>query len=192
MPSPIAHILGGAAVYLVGQSCKQRSHIVMSATLLGSLVPDFDFLAGIVIGDPPAFHHGISHSLGFALLFGTAVFLVLRCFQRSDIATRAALMATFAYAFHAVLDAVSVVEGAKAVPLLWPFSWHEFGINLGLFGHFHHDGLTDGIWSVVRRENLPALTRELTVLGIPLLLIYFWRAKTVRSYEWKSVEGENQ
>ena len=177
MPSPVAHVLAGTAVFLIGTRPKKRSHIVLSATLLGSIVPDFDFLPGFLIGDPSAFHHGISHSLGFALLFGTAVFLVLRYFQSSDIATRAALMAAAAYAFHAVLDAVSVGEGARAVPLLWPFSPEEFGTNLDLFGHFHHDGLADGIWSVVRRENLPALARELTVLGIPLLLIYFWRAR---------------
>jgi membrane-bound metal-dependent hydrolase YbcI (DUF457 family) len=177
MPSPVGHILGGAAVYLIGRSPKKRSHIVLSATLLGSMVPDFDFLPGILIGNPPAFHHGISHSLGFALLFGTVVFLILRYFRHSDITTRAALMATFAYGFHAVLDAASVGEGAKAVPLLWPFSPHEFGINLDLFGHFHHDGLEDGIWSVVRRENLPALMREVTVLGSLVLLVQFWRTK---------------
>jgi membrane-bound metal-dependent hydrolase YbcI (DUF457 family) len=177
MPSPIGHFLGGAAVYLVGQPRNQRSHRVLGAALLGSIVPDFDFLPGFLTSDPSAFHHGISHSAGFALLFGIAVFFVLRSFRHNDIATRAALMATFAYALHAVLDAVSVGEGAKAVPLLWPLSPHEFGINLELFGHFHHDGLVDGIWSVVRRENVPALTREIIVMGIPVLLLQFWATK---------------
>ena len=192
MPSPVAHILGGAAVYLIGQPRKQRSHLVLGATLLGSIVPDFDFLPGFLIDNPAAFHHGISHSLGFALLFGTAVFLLLRYFQRSDIRTRAAVMAAFAYGFHAVLDVVSVGEGAKAVPLLWPLSAREFGINLDLFGHFHHDGLADGIWSVVRRENLPALAREITVMGIPVLLLQVWRMKGKKavSSEQKAVSGE--
>jgi len=181
MPSPVAHILGGGVVYLTGTSGKQRSRLVLAGTILGSIVPDFDFLPGILIGDPSAFHHGISHSSGFALLFGTAIFLILRCLHQRDIAMRAALMATFAYGFHAVLDAVSVGEGAKAVPLLWPFSWQEFGINIELFGHFHHDGLVDGIWSVLRRDNLPALMRELTVMGAPLLLLLLWRTGGDRS-----------
>ena len=181
MPSPVAHLLSGGIVYLTGGSAKQRSRLVLGATILGSIVPDFDFLPGIVIGDPPAFHHGVSHSLGFALLFGAVVFLALRYFQYSDIATRAALMAASAYGFHAVLDAVSVNEGAKSVPLLWPLSSREFGINLHLFGHFHHDGLADGLWSVVRRENLAALARELSVMGAPLLLLLLWRSRRDRS-----------
>jgi hypothetical protein len=180
MPSPVGHFLGGATVYLFGRPRKQRSRLVLGTTLLGSIVPDGDFLPGFLTGDPSAFHHGISHSAGFAVLFGIGVFVVLRYFGRSnDIATRAALMATFAYGLHAVLDAVSVVEGAKAVPLLWPLLPREFGINLDLFGHFHHDGFADGLWSVVRHENLPALARESIVLGIPLLLMYVWTGKIV-------------
>jgi hypothetical protein len=187
MPSPVGHILGGAAVYLIGTTRTERSSLVLSATLLGSIIPDFDFLPGILIGDPPAFHHGISHSSGFAILFGTAVFLVLRYFRHSDVASRTALMATFTYGFHAVLDAVSVGDGAKTVPLLWPFSQYEVGINFDLFGHFHHDGLADGIWSVVRQENVSALARELTVMGAPLLLLLWGtrgdRSKTVRAMQ---------
>lgn len=189
MPSPVAHILAGGVLYLTGTSGKQASRLILGATIFASIAPDFDFLPGFVIGNPSAFHHGISHSAGFAFLFGTLVFLLLRYFQPSDIATRAALMATVAYGFHAVLDAVSVGEGAKAVPLLWPFSSHAFGINIELFGHFHHDGLAHGIWSVVVWENLPALARELTIMGAPLLLLLLWRARGDRS---KSVRAMQQ
>ena len=97
-------------------------------------------------------------------------------------------MATFAYGFHAVLDAMSVGEGAKAVPLLWPFSRHDFGINIDLFGHFHHDGFAHGIWSVVVWENLPALARELTVMGAPLLLLLLWRVRGDRSKSVRAME----
>jgi hypothetical protein len=191
MPSPLGHILGGAAVYLLGRPRPQGSSLILGASVLGSIIPDFDFLPGFLTGDPSAFHHGISHSAGFALLFGIGVFVVLRYFGRSsDIVTRAALMATFAYGFHAVLDAVSVVEGAKAVPLLWPLSSHEFGINLNLFGHFHHDGFADGLWSVVRHENLPALARELIVLGIPSLLMYLWAGNIMNTWRGRKTQVE--
>src|SRR5688500_15437820 len=165
MPSPVAHILAGGVLYLAGTSGKQPSRLILGAAIFGSIVPDFDFLPGFLIGKPSAFHHGISHSSGFALLFGTLVFLVLRYFQYSDIAARAALMATLAYGFHAILDAVSVGEGAKAVPLLWPFSRHDFGINIELFVHFHQDGFTHGIWSVVVWYNLHAVVRAPEYLG---------------------------
>jgi membrane-bound metal-dependent hydrolase YbcI (DUF457 family) len=168
--------------------------LILGATLLGSVIPDFDFLPGILIGDPGAFHHGVSHSLGFAVLFGTAVFFVLRYFRRGDSVARAAIVAALAYTFHSVLDAVSVNEGAKAVPLLWPLSQENFGINLGLFGHFYHDGFASGPWSVVRRENVPAVARELIVLGIPSLLIHFWTIKSAntRSPQKTAVEAANE
>jgi hypothetical protein len=191
MPSPVAHILAGGFLYLAGTTRKPASRLILGATISASIAPDFDFLPGFLIGKPSAFHHGISHSSGFAVLFGTAVFLMLRCSNHRDVAIRATLMASFAYGFHAVLDAVSVGEGAKAVPLLWPFSWQEFGINIGLFGHFHHDGLADGIWSVVVWGNLPALARELTVMGAPLLLLLLWRARGDRSKSVRAIqEGE--
>ena len=189
MPSPVAHILAGGVLYIAGTSRKPASRLILGATISGSIVPDFDFLPGFLIGNPSAFHHGISHSSGFAFLFGALVFLVLRYFQQGDIAARAALMATLAYGIHAVLDAVSVGEGAKAVPLLWPFSSHAFGINIELFGHFHHDGFAQGIWSIVNWDNLPAVARELTIMGAPLLLLLLWRAWGDRS---KSVPAMQQ
>ena len=188
MPSPVAHILAGGVLYLAGATRKPASRLILGATISASIAPDFDFLPGFLIGRPSAFHHGISHSSGFAFLFGALVFLVLRYLHYGDIAARAALMETLAYGFHAVLDAVSVGEGARAVPLLWPFLNREFGVNLGLFGRFHHDGLADGIWSVVVWGNLPALARELTVMGAPLLLLLLWRARGDRSKSVRAIQ----
>jgi LexA-binding, inner membrane-associated putative hydrolase len=81
MPSPLGHILCGTFVYLIGTSRKKPSNLIMGTTLVASIVPDFDFLPGILMGEPGAFHHGISHSVGFAFLFGTLVFAFLRCFS---------------------------------------------------------------------------------------------------------------
>jgi hypothetical protein len=39
--------------------------------------PDLDFLAGAVVGDSGAFHHGISHSFGFGLIFTVAAAVIL-------------------------------------------------------------------------------------------------------------------
>jgi len=194
MPSPLAHILSGATVYLIGANRQRRGKIALGVCLLGSLLPDFDFLPGLLIGEPRAYHHGISHSVGFAVMFGAAVLFVLRYLRRSDIAMQAGVMGALAYGFHAILDAVSVNEGAKAVPLLWPIIPAEFGINLGLLGRFHHDGLADGLRSVIRLENLSALAREVMVLGIPSLLVYVWTAKRRKDEipSLQTFEGEDR
>ena len=75
MPSPVGHILGGAAVYLAGVRKEDRSRAIMGVVLLGSILPDFDFLPGYFFAKLSTYHHGISHSLTFAALFGLAVFL---------------------------------------------------------------------------------------------------------------------
>jgi LexA-binding, inner membrane-associated putative hydrolase len=174
MPSPVGHILAGAALYLAGTSPQHRSNVTLGVTLMGSVLPDFDFLPGILIGHPAAFHHGVSHSLAFAVLFGAVLFVLLRGHRQKIIATRAALLGALAYAFHIALDAVSAYE---AVPILWPLSNVKFGIDLNVFGEFHHERLEKGIWSVVRWDNLPAVTREFTILGTPVVLLFLWRER---------------
>jgi LexA-binding, inner membrane-associated putative hydrolase len=174
VPSPVGHLLGGAAVYLAGTNRESRSRVTLTATLLGSMFPDFDFLPGILIGRPAAFHHGVSHSLAFAVLFGSLVLVFLYRNWPKRVARRAALLGTFAYAFHIALDAVSAHD---AVPIVWPLSNVKIGTDLGLFGHFHHGGLEQGIWSVVRWDNIPPVTRELATLGIPVLLLFFWKKR---------------
>jgi membrane-bound metal-dependent hydrolase YbcI (DUF457 family) len=172
MPSPVGHILAGTAVYLTGTGRESRSRVTLVITLLGSILPDFDFLPGILIGDLPAFHHGASHSLAFAVLFGVIVFLFIRR-RHKDIAVRIGLLAVAAYASHVLLDLVSVNEGARGVPILWPLSDHQFGFNLHLLGHFRYSDTYRGIWTVVRWDNVSALSRELVVIG-SLVLLLFW------------------
>jgi hypothetical protein len=185
MPSPIGHILAGAGVYLAATRKEDRSTAALGVVLLGSVLPDFDFLPGILIGHPAAFHHGISHSLTFAALFGVVIFFIVCRFENKKIAVRTGILAGLAYASHLAIDLVSVNEGARGIPIIWPISSDRFGVNLELFGHFHHERLAQGIWSVVRWDNLTALSREVTVLGVPLLLL-FWRQKARQKYRAKA------
>jgi hypothetical protein len=144
--------------------------------MIGSILPDFDFLPGILIGEPAAFHHGVSHSFAFAVLSGALVLITLRFSQQKTVAGFAALLGSSAYLLHVILDSVSA---NNSVPLMWPLLTEKIGMNLNLFGHFHHGGLENGIWSVVRWDNLSPVIRELTILGIPVLLLVVWRGRTL-------------
>jgi len=170
MPSPVAHILGGAAVYLGGTRPSTRSVFLLGATLLGSLAPDFDFIPGIVIGDMRVFHHGISHSAAFALVFAGLIYALARHVDAAA-AVRAAVLGALAYASHVVLDFVTVNEGTRGLPVLWPLSDERFGVNLGVFGHFRYTDIRDGIWSVVRPANIAPVFRELLILGAVVALL---------------------
>jgi membrane-bound metal-dependent hydrolase YbcI (DUF457 family) len=142
-------------------------------TLLGSILPDFDFVPGILIGDLRAFHHGVSHSLALAVLFGLLVFFFTPRRQK-DIALRAGIVAASAYASHIILDLVNVNPGTRGMPVLWPLSDQQFGINLHLMGYFYYSDRS--IWSVIRWDNVPALSRELVVIG-SLVLLLLWRER---------------
>jgi membrane-bound metal-dependent hydrolase YbcI (DUF457 family) len=168
MPSPIGHLLGGAAVYAGGTTCDTRSTALLVIALVGSTVPDLDFLPGILIGDLRAFHHGISHSFALAMLFGAVIFVFVRAIDKA-LAKRAAAFALLAYSSHVMLDFVNVNPGTLGVPLLWPVSEEQFGVNLRLFGYFHYED--SGIPSVVHWQNVPPLSRELLVLGSVVLML---------------------
>jgi hypothetical protein len=56
--------------------------------------------------------------------------------------------------------------------MFWPLSDKLFGLNLGLLGSFYF--VDSGIWSVVRRDNAPALLRELLIIGSPVLFL-LWK-----------------
>jgi hypothetical protein len=128
------------------------------------MAPDLDFVPGILIGNMRAFHHGISHSLGFAGLLTAAAFLLLRRFEPAA-ASRGAVMAFLSCISHVLLDLISVNDGSRGVPLLWPVSSTELGFVSGVFGHFRYGDVSEGIWSVVRWTNVDPLLREAGILG---------------------------
>jgi membrane-bound metal-dependent hydrolase YbcI (DUF457 family) len=168
MPSPIGHLLAGAAVYAGGTKPDTRSTALLVIALVGSIVPDLDFLPGILIGDLGEFHHGISHSFAFATLFGAVIFVLAHAMDKT-LAHRASAYAVLAYSSHVILDFVNVNMGTRGVPLLWPFSQDEFGVNLRLFGYFFYD--ETGIRGVFHWRNLTPVARELLVLGSIVLLL---------------------
>ena len=172
MPSPVGHVLAGAAVYLAGARNGSRSKLVLVLTLLASIAPDLDFLPGILIGQMGAFHHGISHSVPFAILFGVMVFFFVRRIDET-IAFRASMLATGAYVTHVMLDFVGVSEGTRGVPILWPLSHERLGFGLNLFGHFRWGDIRDGLGTIIRWENLLPVLREILIVGSVVLLLFY-------------------
>jgi len=171
MPSPVGHILAGAGVYLSAVRKKDRSRPILAVTLLGSIVPDFDFMPGFFIGKLSAYHHGMSHSLTFAVFFAAAVFVLAEGPQKK-IAVRAAILGGLGYTSHVILDFLGAKEGTRGVPIFWPLSDKPFGLDLGLLGSFYFRD--SGIWSIIHWNNANAVLRELLVIGSPVLFL-LWK-----------------
>jgi inner membrane protein len=91
-----------------------------TAYALAANVPDLDFIPGLLLGDLSRFHHGPSHSIGFAIVF--ALVASLLCSRRLQMF----LTALSLYLSHVLLDyLVHDPSTPHGVPLLWPMD-HEY------------------------------------------------------------------
>jgi hypothetical protein len=136
MPSPIAHLAAGYAIYRLSKNkLPQRvgsvSKIPIALMLIAvlSILPDLDFLVGLLFGDIESFHNNLSHSL----LIGLPVALVASCIMylwyRSHFWVWFAV-SLIAYDLHAILDLFS---GERGVMLLWPVIQDRFVSPIRLF-----------------------------------------------------------
>lgn len=138
MPSPLAHVAMGLALCracdsaqsLRSLSCSNRHSMLAVAGL--SLLPDLDFIAGILFGNVGRRHNSISHSLGFSILAGVVAgtcALVARVgtFKRWFLVTSAY------FTLHLFMDFWSARRG---IMLLWPISNRRVVAPIKLFYGF--------------------------------------------------------
>jgi inner membrane protein len=146
-----------------------------------SLAPDLDFLPGIIMGRPALYHHGITHSLGFALLVSLtiAIFSALRGRPFPVVFTSSC----FAYTSHLVLDFFGY-DGRPpyGIPLFWPLSSEYFMSPVPLLRGVHHVQSTagsiaewfDGIFSL---HNVGAIALEIAIVAPIAWLAYMYGSK---------------
>lgn len=134
-------------------SCNSRRSLLIVAGL--SLLPDLDFIAGILFGDVGRRHNNISHSLTFSILAGALAGTVASV---ARIATfkRWFLVASAYYTLHLFLDFWSTKRGMM---LWWPFSDRRVVAPAKLFYGFRWK---EPPWSRHHRRML--LTESLFVL----------------------------
>lgn len=120
MPSPVGHSLMGYAIWQVSAAraaCPRWLHL--GVCLFAVNAADLDFLPGLLVGDPNRYHHGISHSLGLALVFGLVMSLWVSRWNGDRMGKNFLLFFTL-YASHIALDYFSVdTTPPYGVPMLW-------------------------------------------------------------------------
>jgi inner membrane protein len=134
--------------------------------VLAANAPDLDFVPGLVAGDLSRFHHGPSHSIGFAILFGilASLFFARRLW--------AFLIGSFVYLSHVILDfLVQDPTPPHGVPLFWPFSYEYYMAPFAFFPRFDYMSssakpLLSPIFSL---HNLLTVSIEAALL-VPLLI----------------------
>jgi inner membrane protein len=136
MPSPIAHITAGYAIYrlykdrLPGNAYTLSRMPFQFLLIAGlSLLPDLDFLVGLIFGDIERFHNNISHSLFFGVLVGI-IFSRLAYWKFKSHFWVWFVVSVLAYDIHVIMDAFT---GERGVMMLWPLVQNRFSSPLKLF-----------------------------------------------------------
>ena len=149
MPSPIAHLATGYAIYLLSRSRQPeikpdklgRLPTSLAVATGFTMLPDIDSAAGLLMGNFGRFHNNVTHSLvlgfGISLVFAT----VMHWRQRAGFAYWF-FLALVSYEAHVVMDSLTISRGVMA---FWPFSSERFLLPFRLFYGFHW---SDGLLSV--------------------------------------------
>ncbi|MGD9124507.1 MAG: metal-dependent hydrolase [Desulfarculaceae bacterium] len=176
MATPVGHALAGI---LVGSGLAWnrnllgpwRDVVVFAAV---AQAPDLDFLPGLILGQPEAFHHGVSHSAGFALLAGLIMAWV---FRKQGQAWRWGLISALVYFAQVGLDALTADSSSPyGVPLWWPISGEYVMASHPIFMDVRRQPLGwANLW-----HNLGAAGLEALILGPPTALMVWFRSRHLR------------
>lgn len=169
MPSPLAHIATGYALYQILRVPGEENNQLLGASVVFSLLPDLDSLIGLAGRDFIRYHNNISHSLGFSVAAGMLSGLLLgRNKKRFGRWFAVGILAT---GLHLSLDYWATRRGLL---LLWPLSSRRFISPARLFYGFRWGA---GIRSMT---HLWTLLTEL-LFGLVLLVSANWLANRIKT-----------
>jgi membrane-bound metal-dependent hydrolase YbcI (DUF457 family) len=167
MPSPVGHLLAGAAVAWSTDPRADR-RLLLTAAVLAAL-PDLDLLT-------PLPHRTITHSLVAVAVITIVAAIVTRQVTSRPV-MRVAVMCGLAYATHLALDWVSADRSPpRGFQALWPFSEQFYIAGWELFGPTERRQ----IFSLPTiTQNLVTVAREVAILGPIVYGLWLVRVKAL-------------
>jgi membrane-bound metal-dependent hydrolase YbcI (DUF457 family) len=164
MPSPIAHVAAGYAIYYLSRSRAPQTKLKgigplptpLIVTTGFSLLPDIDSALGFLTGNFGRFHNNATHSfivgLGVALVFG----LVMWWKERSGFGFWFWL-ALLGYEGHVLMDSATIGRGVMA---FWPLTRERFMFPVIVFYGLHwSDGWLSSrhLWTAATESTFAAV-----------------------------------
>jgi membrane-bound metal-dependent hydrolase YbcI (DUF457 family) len=175
LPLPVGHSLSGYLIYLGAErKASLRGWKIILLYLVCANLPDLDLLPGYLLGRPNLYHHGISHSIGLALLTGSIAAGVAFWRGRQDV-MRIGLIAFGLYFGHVLLDTLIVdTTPPYGVQLLWPLS-RKYYISPILIFPTVYKADTSGAFlrSLIHPGNLRLIAIELLYFTPPIVVAQF-------------------
>ena len=174
----LAHAAAGYLAYEAFRPAGSHRPWLLAGAVVLANAPDLDFLPGLAIGDPTAFHRGVTHTLGAAALLGAAAWLLAR-WRRAERPWWWAAFVLAAYGSHLVVDWMTV----DAIPpfgiqLLWPLDGRWLHAPFALFGEIIVDrsGRVAFLHSLVTPAALLAWVREIGIVMAVVASVQLARA----------------
>jgi membrane-bound metal-dependent hydrolase YbcI (DUF457 family) len=186
-----AHTAAGYLGYeMIRPAGGDRPGLLMAAVTLAN-APDLDFVPGILLGHPGAYHRGFTHTIVAAVAVTGLVMLGARLARRrGKAALRAGLWAGAVYASHLLLDFFT----ADATPphgaqFLWPFSHAYYLSPVTVLPEIIIDpsGRAAFLASLVAPETMGVWVREVTILVTTVIGARAFRARQTRP-AWRGAE----
>ncbi|MER3445440.1 MAG: hypothetical protein C4291_00775 [Candidatus Dadabacteria bacterium] len=182
MPSTIGHSIAGYVIYrAASEDASRLEWRRLFLYCICSNLPDLDFIPGFLLGAPNKFHHGVSHSLGFAFGFGFYMSLIL-LFVKDQSILRSFIIFFGLYFSHVLLDLLSYDSSPPyGVPVLWPITDNYYISPISVFSDIERDRASEAfIRSLFSLHNFLAILIE-TVILLPLvIMVSFFKKGKVR------------
>jgi membrane-bound metal-dependent hydrolase YbcI (DUF457 family) len=183
MPSPVAHSLVGALVYVAAASPDEftasftefirKNSGKLAACVFLSNFPDFDMIAGYFLkGDVHFFHGKVTHSLLAAVFFAFLAGVIFPVFRTR---WRTMLMAMILIASHDLMDCAGTPDFSNHGAGVWLFFPLEKSITspVPLFYGFRHKTVEQ----LTSAFNFFVIGVETMVFGMLLWFVYMFRKK---------------
>ena len=179
MPSPIIHTTAGYLIYRYSRRKlpAEARHalgplsLLLAITVIFAMLPDFDALLGLVVGDIGRYHNQGTHSLVVGLAISLIVAACL-CYRKKSSFLSWFLVLLIGYESHVVLDYFT--NGGRGVMLFWPFSSERF---LPPFTLFHGVRWSQGLYTT---EHILTVASELLIVLVVFLAIWFFEGRKSR------------
>jgi membrane-bound metal-dependent hydrolase YbcI (DUF457 family) len=174
----LAHATAGYLAYeALRPAGPHRLDLLAGAVVLAN-APDLDFVPGLVLGQPDAFHRGVTHTLGAAMVM-TAVTWLLARWRRAERPGWWDCLAAVAYGSHLLVDWMTVdAVPPVGIQMLWPLSdaWLHAPVNLLGEVIIDRSGRTAFVRSLLTPTALLAWGREVGIAVVAIASVHLLRA----------------
>lgn len=174
----LAHATAGYLAYEALRPTGPHRPALLAGALVMANAPDLDFLPGLLIGEPVAYHRGVTHTLGALVVVALTAWAVARLL-RSRRAWWWGLAAGAAYGSHLLVDCLTVdAIPPYGIQVLWPLTDAWLHAPFSLFGEIIVDqsGRAAFLHSLLTPTALVVWGREVSLILAAVAAVHALRA----------------